>query len=136
MAQRRHGVLLLPWAFKDVAFCVERSTNVSCLPGNANRVFHLFVIRLEILIGKRPVLDRRTGRDGGRSVAANALTSYLEVPFRQAPTLSPVVERCAADTIHHRVIRRPRQGGAVPAGARRRYFPIRLLDGMRPMPDV
>ena len=69
----------------------------------------LVVVRLELLEPERPVLDRRAGRDAAGAVAARRLAHDLEVPRIQPPALRPVVQRRAADAVHHRMDRGARR---------------------------
>ena len=130
-AQRRHRVGAAPRALEDVAALVDHAADVAGLPGDADGVLHMVVVRLELVEPERPVLHRRAGRQPRRPVAAGGRARDVEVPRVQPPALGPVVERRAADGVHHRVDRRPR--------LRRRRVPpvhrdlaVRLLDGVGP----
>ena len=112
------------------------------LPGlsrHADLVLDSVVIRLQLLVTERPILDRRSVGDSRCPVSAGRLADHLEVPGVETPALRPVVQRRPTHAVHHRMHRRPRGlGGTV--RARRRNLTLRLLDGERPgahvVPDL
>src|SRR5580704_6526920 len=110
--QRRHRVAALARTLEDVALRIDLPVDVARLARHADLVLDPVVVRLELLETERPVLHRRPLRYPRHAVAPLCLADDLEVPRVQPPALSPVVERGAADAVHH--------GVAAPEGRRRR----------------
>ncbi len=134
-AQRRHRVRPLARTFEDVAARIDRALDVAGLARDADFVFHLVVVRLELVEAERPVFDRRSLRHARRAVAPGGLAHDLEVPRVEPPALRPVMQRGAADGVHHRVAAgaRGRRGRVDAMG---RHLLLRLLHRLRPVADV
>ena len=101
------------------------------LPDTPSCVLHAIVVRLEIFVAERPVLDGGSSRNSRRAVAPGRFADDLEVPRVETPRLRHVVHRRAADAVHHRMVRaarRVRRG----AGAAARHFAVNLLRARRP----
>ena len=133
-AQRRHRVLALARRLESVAARIDLPVDVARLPRDADLVLDLLVVRLELVVAERPVLDGRSLRDARRAVAAPRFAHHLEVPRVQAPVLRPVMEARAADAVHHRVsaARRRRRGRRADG----RRFAVGLVHRHRPAADV
>src|SRR5439155_27174394 len=58
--KRRHRVVALAWTFEDIAGAIDLSADVARLARDADLVFHLVVVGLEIVVPERPVLDGRS----------------------------------------------------------------------------
>src|SRR4029077_21155186 len=101
VAQRRHGVLAGARAFKDVALGIDPALEIARLAGDADFVFDGVVERFEIVVGEKPVFDRRTLGDRACAIAAHSLRAHLEIPRVKSPTVGVVVNRGAADGVHH-----------------------------------
>src|SRR5262245_234923 len=101
--ERRHRKFAFAWRFKDIAALINLSADVPSLAGNTDCVFHLVVIGFEFAVLERPVLNGRALRNASGSIAPYSFASYFEVPRTQAPALPPVVNRCAAHRVHHRM---------------------------------
>ena len=70
------------------------------------------------------------------AVAPRRLAHDLEVPRIQPPALRPVVQRRAADGVHHRMDCRRARGRRDALARERRDFVLRLLHRHRPVADV
>src|SRR5215469_3376872 len=79
-AQRRHRVFALPGRLKNVAARIDFASQIAGLAADADFVLHDVIIRLEVLITERPVLERRTLRNRASAVAPDDLTAGLEIP--------------------------------------------------------
>ena len=97
------GYARLRGAFEDVAARIDRALDVAGLARHADLVLDLVVVRLELVVAERPVFDRRSLRHARRAVALRGLADDLEVPRIEPPALRPVVQRRAADGVHHRM---------------------------------
>ncbi len=102
-AQGRHGIIPLSRRFKNVACRIELPLNVPGLAGDADFLFHDVVIRLQIVVGDGPILQRRPRRNRTRAISPDHFGSRFEVPRFEAPALRPVVNRRASDRVHHRM---------------------------------
>ena len=131
-AQGRHRIRPRARALEDVAPFVYRAAHVPGLAGYADFHLHLVVVGLQFVVAERPVLDRRTLRDARGAVSAARLADHLEVPRVQPPALCPVVERRAADGVHHRVNRASGRRRRGRGGAMRGDLAIGLLHRLRP----
>ena len=133
-AQRRHRVAALARALEDVALRIDLPVDVAGLARHADLELDLLVVRFELVVAERPVLDRRALRNARGAVAALRFADDLEVPGIQPPALRPVVQRRAADAVHHRMpaAGRRRRGG----GAHGRRFQVGLLHRHRPAAHV
>src|SRR5207249_7793675 len=78
--ERRHRVLALAHALEDVAALVDLALDVAGLARDADLVFDLVVVRLELFESQGPVLDRGTLGDARRPVAPLRFADDLEVP--------------------------------------------------------
>ena len=134
-AQRRHGIRPRARPLEDVAARIDGALDVAGLARDAHLVLDLVVVRLELLEAERPVFDRRALRHARRAVALRGLAHHLEVPRVEPPRLRPVVQRRAADGVHHRMAAGAR-GVGLGVGAMRRHFLLRLLHRLRPVAHV
>ena len=131
-AQRGHRIRPAPRSLEDVAPLVDLAADVAGLPGDAYRVLDPVVVVLEIVEAEGPVLDRRPHRQARGAVAPRRLADHPEVPGAEAPALRPVVQRRAADRVHHRVQRAARRIGRRRAAAMDRDLAVRLLHRFGP----
>ena len=115
---------------------IDRALDVAGLARHADLELDLVVVRLELLETERPVLDRRSLRYARRAVASRRLADHLEVPRIQPPALRPVVQRRAADGVHHRVNRLPRQRRRGSIRPVCRDLSVGLLHRLRPPAEV
>ena len=134
-SKRRHRILALTRPLEDVAAAIDRALDVAGLSRDAELVLDLVVVRLQFVETERPVLDRRARRQPRRAVALRRFADDLEVPRVEPPALRPVVQRRAADGVHHRVARRARRRRRR-VDAMRGHFAVALLNGLRPVADV
>ena len=102
-AQRRHGILALPGAFEYVAGRIDAALNVAGLPADAHFLLDDVVVRLQLIVGDRPIFERGTGGNRVGSVAPDRFRARPEIPGLQTPALRPVMNRRAADGVHHRM---------------------------------
>jgi hypothetical protein len=135
-AQRRHRVFAGARSFEDVAAVVNRVVDVTGLAGNADLVLHLVIAGLEFFQPERPIFNGRAFRNPRRTVTAPRLGHDLEVPWIEPPALRPVVQRCAADRIHHRMNGQARGIGRRRARAMGRDLAVRLLCRLRPAAKI
>ncbi len=105
--QRRHGVVATARPLENVAARVDLAADVPRLTRHTDRLFHPVVVRLELLEAERPILHGGARGNSPGAVPARRLADDLEVPRVEAPALRPVVQRGAADRVHHRVDGRP-----------------------------
>src|SRR5258708_1739284 len=84
-SQGRHRIFSLPGAFENVAAVIYCSTKVSSLSRDADRILNLIVIRLEVVVGDRPVLQGCSRWDGRLAVTPGSLATNFEIPSIQAP---------------------------------------------------
>src|SRR4029077_3110772 len=96
---------------ENVAALVDRAFDIAGLAGNADLMLDFVIVRLELLEPEWPVLDGRAFRQPRRAIAARGLAHDLEVPRIEPPALRPVMQRGAADRIHHRMDGKPRRIG-------------------------
>ena len=118
-AQRRHGIFTTPRRFKHVAARIDGPADISSLTRNTQFVFHRVVVRLQVLIGQRPVFQGGALRNCADAIPFHGFSSGTEVPLLQAPALRPVVDGGSADGVHH--------GMNAPAGPR--LLPVVLAHG-------
>ena len=127
-AQRRHRIFALPRTFVNVARRIQLALNVARLARNAHFVLHDVVVRLQLVVTDGPILERRSFRKQTRAVAFDRFRARLEIPRLQPPALRMIVNRRAADRVHHRMRGRlPRLG--IRTGAKRRDFLLGLGNG-------
>ena len=131
-AQRRHRVGAAPRSLEDVAAFVDHAADVAGLPGDPDRVLDPVVVLLQRVEAERPVLHRRPHRQPRRAVAPRRLADDPEVPRVEPPALRPVVQRGAADRVHHRVQRAARRIGGRRVAAMHRDLAVRLLRRLGP----
>ena len=58
--QRRHGILAPARALKDIAARIDFALDVAGLPGDAHFPFDDVVVRLQLVVGDRPIFQRRS----------------------------------------------------------------------------
>src|SRR5689334_11735191 len=100
-AERRHGVLALPRTLIHIARGIEDAAKVAGLPANADFEFDGVVVRLELVVADWPILDCRVLWKIARAVAVPGFGNGFEIPRLQAPALRVIVNRRAADGVHH-----------------------------------
>ena len=134
--QRRHRIGARAGALEDVAALVDGAADIAGLAGDADLVLDLVVVGLELLEPERPVLHRRALGDARGAVAARGLAHHLEVPRIEPPALRPVVQRGAADRVHHRMDGKARRIGRRRVGAMGRDLAVGLLRRLRPAAEI
>src|SRR4029077_13610529 len=92
-------------AFEDVAARIDGAVDVAGLARDANLVLDLVVVGLEFLKPERPILHCRALRDARSPVAPRGLAHHPEIPRVEPPALRPIMQRRAADSVHHRMDR-------------------------------
>ena len=135
-AQRRHRIAALARPLEDVAARIDDAVDVAGLAGHADLVLDLVVIGLELLEPERPILHRRALGHARGAVAPRRLAHHLEVPGIEPPALRPVVQRGAADRVHHRMNGQPRRIGRRRVRPVGRDFAVRLLRRLRPAAEI
>src|SRR5262245_5066489 len=101
-SESRHRVLAFASTFKNISTRVNGPVDVSRFSRYPDFALDPVVIGLEFVIPKRPIFYGRTLWDSRGAISPSGLTDNFEVPWIQAPTLSPVMDGCSADRIHHR----------------------------------
>src|SRR5262245_35183903 len=104
-SERRHRIRAPPRPLEDIAEWVDRTVYIAGLAGDADLVLHLVVIGLKLVQSERPILHCRTFRNSPSAIAASGFAHDIEVPWVKPPALRPVMQRGAADRIHHRMNR-------------------------------
>src|SRR6185312_9707993 len=79
------------------AACLDLPAQVAGLAGDAEQLLESFVVRLQLLIGDAPILNRHIGRQRGRAVALDQARAQLWVVFGPAETLAVPVIAGSAD---------------------------------------
>ena len=135
-AQGRHWIRAPARPLEDVAARVDGAIDVAGLARNADLVLDLVIIGLEFVQAERPVLHGRSFGNPAGAVAAARLAHDLEVPWIEPPALRPIVQRGAADCIHHGVDRQPRRIGRRCIRPMGRDLAVRLLRRLRPAAKI
>ena len=99
--------------------CVRRRTGCRPSPPTPSLPLDQVVERLELVVGERPVGDRRALRDRAGSVALLDRAAAPEVPRQEADAQPVVVHGRAADGVHHE--RRPRRRPGLSAESSSRH---------------
>ena len=82
-AQRRHGIFALARAFENIARLIDLALQIAGLARHADFVLDRVEVRLQFLVGQRPVFDSRALRNRVRAIAAHGLASRtLKSPRR------------------------------------------------------
>src|SRR5262249_26260027 len=115
---------------------IDHAFHVAGLSRHAERVLDLVVVRLELVETQRPVFHGGTPGNSLRALAPLRLAHDAEVPGREAPAPPPLVQRRAADAVHHRVDRRARIVGRLRVRSVHRDLAVRLLGGLGPAAEV
>ena len=134
--QWRHRVFTRARRFKNIAARIDLALDIAGLAGDADFVFDLVVIRLQLFVAKRPILHRAALGDARRAVAFGGITHHLEIPRIQPPALRPVMQRGAAYRIHHRMQWKARCIRRLGIGPMRGYLGVGLLHRLRPAAKI
>src|SRR6266571_597182 len=76
--ERRQRIVALARRLERIAAGLYHAADVSRLARDRRRVFELVVIRLELVVGDAPVLDRHVGGDVLLAVALLVAAAHLE----------------------------------------------------------
>ena len=134
--ERRHRIGARARALEDVAALVDGAADIAGLAGDADLVLDLVVEGLELLEPERPVLHRRALGDARGAVAARGFAHHPEVPRIEPPALRPVVQRGAADRVHHGMDGKARRIGRRRVGAMGGDLAVGLLRRLRPAAEI
>src|SRR5580704_12981476 len=134
--QRRHRIAALARALEDVAAPIDDAADVAGLSRYADLEFDLVVTGFDFSEAERPIIDCRALRNARSPVASRRFAHDLEVPRIEAPTLRPIMQRGAADRVHHRMDRKPWRIGRRGVRPMRRNLAIGLLGRLRPAAEI
>jgi len=135
-AQRWHRITALARSLEDVAAGIDDAVDVAGLARHADLVLDLVVIWLELFESERPILHRRTLGQACGAIAPRRLAHHLEVPGIKPPALRPIVQRGAADGVHHGMNGQPRRIGRRRVRPMGRDFAVCLLRRLWPAAEI
>ena len=134
LGQRRIGIFVLPRAFEHVAAVDDLAAQIAGLAGDAAQFFELVVIRFELVIGDRQVLDGHLGRNGVLAVALGDMAAQLVIGRQPAPSHAVPMRAGAAEigAGQERAEAADRQRGLRRRMAQRHGFKLRVLKQFLP----
>ena len=100
-AQGRHRIFALSRRFENISRLVDLALKISGFARNADLVFDQVVPGFEIVISDRPIFKCGVLRQRAHAIAADHFAACLEIPRLEAPALCPIMNRRAADRVHH-----------------------------------
>ena len=112
--QRLVGIVVGPRAFERIAPSDHLAAQIAGLAGGAAQLFEPVVMRLQVVIGDAPVLDRHVVRNGVAAVPRRQMRTQHELARQEAPGDAVPVGTGAAEAVADR--------GDIPLAHRQRHL--------------